>query len=293
MLILRPPIDLIIPRLAVLQPGLDTPKVIRPGTDDDGDIPTPTARASEEIFGDAVDAWRRRSGIPRPSSAASASITAALVSRSLLAAGQWNPDRVAVVTASTTSAAWTAVRFEMRGLTEGWHAVDPLLLPSTLPSALPTQVAMALGAKALSLACAGGVLGIFNAIEIAALTLLRADADAVLIVSAEEQTPVQRDAHECLGWTPVPGEFAIGFAAVRGGHGMRLGFIAYGDPRDNVVPGDWSAAPRFTVADAHGTSSIESVRTMTKALTACHDRVVVSGTDPRLGGASIGFERVH
>jgi hypothetical protein len=185
------------------------------------------------------------------------------------------------------------VRFEMRGLTEGWHVVDPLLLPSTLPSALPTQVAMALGAKALSLACAGGVLGIFHAIEIAALTLLRADADAVLVVSAEEQTRVQRDAYERLGWTPVPGEFAIGFAAARGSHGRRLGFIAYSDPRDPVVPDDWSAATCFTARDGHDTSSFESVSAMMTALTARHDRVVVAGTDLRLGRASIGFERGH
>lgn len=293
MLILRPPVDLIISMLALLEPGQELPTVTRPGSDGEECPAANAVEPSGPSFGAAIDAWRRQSGIPRPSSVARANITAALVCRSLLAEGQWNPSRVAVVAASATSAASTAVRFEMRGLTEGWHAVDPLLLPSTLLSALPTQVAMALGARALAVACAGGLLGVFNAIEIAALTLLRDDADAVFVVLSEEQTPVQQVAHERLGWAPVPGEFASGFVMRRGGQGVRLGFIAYGNSAGQLIPEDWAGVPRLNVAAAHGGPSIESVHAFASALSSRHDRVVVTGTDSRLGGASVGFERVH
>ena len=251
----------------------------------------PSARST---FGSRIEGWRRQSGIPRPSSAARASVAAATVCRPLLAAGRWDASQLGIVTASTTSATATAVNFETRGLREGWDSVDPLLLPSTLPSALASQVSMALGARGFALSCLVGLLGVFHAVEAAALGLIRGDADVTLVVVAEEQTEVQSIAHATLNDLALEGEFAGALALERGATSQnRLCFVGYAENRNDAVPAEWRNAPHYHVSASHTTPSMQSsgaFRTLVRALLEQHPRVVVTGTVSDLGTACIGFE---
>jgi hypothetical protein len=285
----EPRIEIGIPFAAWMEPGAQEPALAVVGSG-----AWPAEEDSEQGLGSfeaAVASWRRKSGIPRPSYAARAAVAAATVCRPVAQAGGWRPVRLGVVTASTSAAAWTAVQFEMRGLTEGWTAVDPLLLPSTLQSAMATQVAMAAGARAFALACTTGLLGVFLALEAAVLGLERGDADAVLVVVADERTEIQEDSHRTLGWLPVPGEFAGVLALERGAaRGARLGFLGYGD--GGAVPPGWEAAPRFeTEAPFRGGSmqSGRAFRAIRRALAANEPRVVAAVAAPGEGCASAGF----
>jgi hypothetical protein len=295
--LLEPSVAIHIPMLAMLEPGDDAPVIV----DLKGGDGTPAAAQGLwsgsrefETLGDVVDSWRRKSGIPRPSSAARASVAAATVCRPLVEAGGWDRARLGVVTASTSSAAWSAVNFETRGLAEGWDLVDPLLLPSTLPSALATQVAAAVGARGFAFSFLVGLLGVFHAIEAAMIGLARGDADAVLVVVAEEQTFVQRAAHELLGWEPTPGEFAGALVLERDtGRGHRVGFLGQGDPAGPVVPEGWVTSPRYEVRSEHRGPSLRcsaAFRVIGDALLAQQPRAVVIGSVPGLGYASLGVE---
>lgn len=299
-MILTPAAQINVPSLAILRPGSDQPFWADPARARDAAEPDNgdgDPGASAATFGAAIDGWRRKCGIPRPSSAARACVSAATACRPLLDHGDWGSKRLAVVTASTTSAAATAVKFEMRGLTEGWNAVDPLLLPSTLLSALPTQVAMAVRAHGFAFTCGTGLLGAFHAVECAIHGLCRGDADIALVVGSEELTPVQHLGYEVLGWGPAPGEFAGVITLERATRrGYRVEFVAYGsDPAAPPLPLGWDAVPQYRLAAPRPQTAMQNgaaVRLICSALLGRHERVAVSGYVPGLGSASVGFARV-
>lgn len=296
MLILEPSIQVNIRRLGLLLPGNDSPVLYDLNRKDLQPLSVVECPSTQEprSFGDAVDLWRRKSGIPRPSSAARACIAAATVCRKLVDAGQWNPARLAIVTASTSSATAMAVNFETRGLTESWSAVDPLLLPSTLFSALATQIAMAVGARGFAMSCVVGLLGVFHAVEAAIHGLTRRDVDAVLVVASEEQTLVQRSAHEVLGWLPTPRETAGALALERDTRqGYRVAFVAYGDTLDVPIPPGWETASRRELRTPFPEPSMQSgamFAIICEALLTQESRVIVTGDAAGLGSASVGFE---
>jgi hypothetical protein len=213
----------------------------------------------------------------------------------MVEAGKWNSARLAIVSASTSSATAVAVNFETRGLSEGWNAVDPLLLPSTLPSALATQLAMAVGANGFALSCDTGLLGTFHAIEAAIAGLTRGDCDVALVVVSEEQTDVQRYSHEVLGWLPTPGEIAGVLSLERDtNRGFRIGFLSYGNSFDAPIPEGWQDVPQYSVRAPHTGPSMQNgnaLRGIIAALLSPHERVIVTGYVSGLGSSGVGFER--
>lgn len=287
-LYLEPPLALT--QLALLEPGdagvrlldLNAASVLHPAAPD------------QASFGAELDSWRKACGIPRPSSASRASVLGATVCRALLQHTGWAPSRLGIASASTTSSTWCAVDFDSRGLTEGWHAVNPLLLPSTLPSALPTQIAMALGAQGCVLAFETGLLGVFHALEAAVLSLLRGDADTMLVVAADECSAVQREAHQALHQRPPPAEFCGAMAVTRDlGKGLKLCFISYSGDDEAVLPDGWHDAPRYVARAPAFPPSMQNgaaLRTVAEAALAHHARALVIGHAPRLGSAAIGLE---
>lgn len=297
MTLLRPTVPVQIPMLAMLEPGRVTPVVAswnqRKGAGIDQAVATP---GDASTFGDLLDRWRRKSGIPRPSSAARASIAAATVCQALVQNHTWASARLGIIAASTSSATWAAVSFEMRGLAEGWNAVDPLLLPSTLQSALATQVAMALGARAFAVSFVIGSLGVFHAMEAAILALMRGDADVVIVVASEEQTLVQRRAHEVLGWTPVPSEWAGALVLERGrSDGFGIEFLGYSSSPEPLEPAGWENACHARVASPHRGPSMQcaaALRTISYSLVGTDQRILASAGVAGLGSASVGLNRL-
>lgn len=293
MLILRPSIEIAVTRLAAIPRGYAEPLVATPGTDMVA-LAAAVASAEATSYEGEVDGWRRRCGIPRPSSAARSCVAAALACRALVERLTVDPARLGVATASTTSATATAARFETRGVVEGWGAVDPLLLPSTLLSAIATQVAAAAGAKAFATAFETGLLGFFHAVEAAIHGLVRRDADAVLVVVADERTDVQRTAQRRIGGARLPPEQVGSLALERGaGAGRRLAFLAYGEPLDDGVLAGWEHAPRHEITSAPPEPVLQSGAVLTAVMAALASdapRVLVRGTVPGLGSASLGFE---
>ena len=287
-LYLEPPLALT--QLALLEPGDTGVRLL-----DLNITGAPGHHVPEQAsFGPELDSWRKACGIPRPSSASRASVLGATVCRALLNHAGWTPSRLGIASASTTSATWCAVDFDSRGLTEGWHAVNPLLLPSTLPSALPTQIAMALGAQGCVLAFETGLLGVFHALEAAALSLLRGDADTMLVVAADECSAVQREAHQALHQRPPPAEFCGAMAMARDlGNGLKLRFISYSGDDTAMLPDGWDAAPRYVAQAPAFPPSMQNgaaLRAIAQAAQAHHARALVIGQAPRLGCATIGVE---
>jgi hypothetical protein len=250
------------------------------------------------VFGSSLELSRRQSGIPRPSSASRSSIAAAILCNRLIVEASWGDKRLGIVTASTTAAASTAVSFESRGLSEGWNSVDPLLLPHTLPSAMSTQVAIAICANAFAFSFESGLLGVFHAIEYAKCALLRGDADVVLVLIAEELTQVQRAAHSIVGTESSLAEFAGVFAISREANSCcRIAFVDFGETAEHVIPRHWNSALQFktssgTLSDSHAGHSffaiLESLNHVCRS-----GRVVVSGNTPSLGCGVIGFEQIE
>ena len=280
-------------RLALLQPGDQTVRVIDLSCPQP---PLPVMPADGAVgFGVELDGWRKTCGIPRPSTASRASVLGATVSRALLTAGAVPPARLGVTSASTTSATGCAVEFDSRGLAEGWNAVNPLLLPSTLPSALATQITLALGAQGCVQAFLTGLLGVFHALEAAALALRRGDADAMLTVAADECGEVQQRAHQALQQWPVPPEFAGALMLepdAPAGTCSRLAFISYGGAQP-AIPDGWHNAPRYSTQAPSAPPSMQNgaaFRALADALLARLPRAVVCGHVPGLGSAGIGLE---
>lgn len=242
-----------------------------------------------------LDSLRRRCGIPRPSTASRSAVAAAVACRALLPALPPNA-RLSIATVSTTSAIGAATEFEARGLRESWSSVDPLLLPSTLPSALATQLAMALGAHASAVSCTIGLLGMFHAIESALHSLSSGDTDVALVVSSEERSGVQEVAHRRLGWLSVPSEHAGVLALRRGSPGdCRIGFLSYGEhDLADCIPEGWRDAPVTEVVSALGSQSMQGAaafQAIRSRLIAGHGRSVVRGILAGQAAAAIGIER--
>lgn len=307
-LYLEPP--LVLTRLALLEPGDTTVRLLDLAAAPVPHVASAASAASPAsiCFGAELDSWRKACGIPRPSSVSRASVLGATVCGALQQSAGWTPSRLGIASASTTSATWCAVDFDSRGLSEGWHAVNPLLLPSTLPSALPTQIAMALGAQGCVLAFETGLLGVFHALEAAALSLLRGDADTMLVVAADECTDVQREAHQALHQQPPPAEFCGAMALERSNPNpnsherehkhehdsdLTLRFISYSGDDTPLLPDGWHDAPRYLAQAPAFPPSMQNgtaLRAIVEAALAHHPRALVIGQVPRLGCATIGLE---
>lgn len=150
----------------------------------------------------------RSSGVARARSAAKATLWAALLGKSLLATvpGQARQgERVGVAVASSSSITPVAWEFETVGLLKGWNKTDTLLLPSSIPSAIATQISAAFQTHAAAIAFQDGLWGMCAAMEHAHLSFLNQRADHFAVIAADEVCTIQCRALAALGdlrpWT--------------------------------------------------------------------------------------------
>lgn len=139
----------------------------------------------------------RSSGIARARSAAKSTVFAALLGKELLGLIKDIPGYdggqvgVAITSSAITPIAW---EFEKVGLERGWLKTDTMLLPSSIPSAIATQVSAALGIHATAIAFQDGAFGFCAAFEQVHLSFIHGRSQYFLLMGAEELCEVQHRA---------------------------------------------------------------------------------------------------
>ncbi|MFC4274392.1 hypothetical protein [Achromobacter aloeverae] len=199
------------------------------------------------------------SGVARARSAAKSTVYAALLGRRLLDTvaprDGYHGDHVGVAVASGSTITPIAWDFETTGLRKGWRKTDTLLLPSSIPSAIATQVSAALDTHAAALAFQDGALGVCAAFEYAHLAFAHRRADYFLVMGADEVSQIQGDALAALGDTRPVLNGASGLVLGRTPHGdqdwqLRLcahvdrnaGDVGVAGDVGAMLPGDWPLA---------------------------------------------------
>jgi len=177
---------------------------------------------------------RKISGIPRVRVASMATVFGAIVARKLIENSNVDLERLGVAVSTTTATVDPALRFEGRGLAEGWDLVDPLLLPHTIPNAVSSQIAIAIGAKAFALTFMEGILGTLHALENAVLAVINGRADAAVIIGAEEISALHKRAAAELGCRIQECQGAAGLLLVKSGtklvsKGWQVNWLARGN----------------------------------------------------------------
>lgn len=144
----------------------------------------------------------RSSGVSRARSAAKSTIFSALLGKKLLETmtpdGQQPGSRIGVAIASSSAITPIAWEFETVGLRSGWNRTDTMLLPSSIPSAITTQISAVFDIHAAAIAFQDGAFGICSALEYAHLSFAHQRSDHFLIMGADEICQVQCDAMQAL-----------------------------------------------------------------------------------------------
>lgn len=197
----------------------------------------------------------RGSGVTRARSAAKATVYSALLARKLLDTAAARPgyhgDRAGVAIASGSSITPIAWKFETAGLRHGWDRTDTLLLPSSIPSAITTQVSAALDTHAAAIAFQDGLLGVCAALEYAHLSFLHRRSDCFLVMGADEVSRVQCDALAALDDRRPWLDGASGMVLGRGPNtdeDWQLTLCAnVSADRPPALPADWSLAASLDI----------------------------------------------
>lgn len=283
--------DVAVTAIGAFDPSDTAPRVVLAGA------PLPAGPAGPETFGDRLRDLQRASGIPRPRSAASASVWASTLAAALLEHLGEGTDRtrIGLSVASTSSTARVAYDFDVRGLVEGWDLVDAGALPNTIPTAVATQPAIAHGLQGFATVTLDGLLGVVPAVEIAAVMIARGDVDAALVVVTEELSAVQMTAYRTLGAEPVRSEGAAGLLLKRAGPGAG-GWVVRrtveGGGKPGELPRGWSGVP---VTDVRATafSALQSLSVpalLATILAEADGRVVLRAVDPVRGWNGLCLE---
>ncbi|MBB5393826.1 MULTISPECIES: hypothetical protein [unclassified Herbaspirillum] len=144
----------------------------------------------------------RSSGVARARSAAKGTVFAALLGKQLLETvsdkENYHGNRVGMAVASNSAITPIAWEFETVGLIKGWDKTDTLLLPSSIPSSITTQISATLDTHAAAISFQDGAFGVCAAIEYAHLSFIHQRSDYFLIIGAEEICPVQCNALAAL-----------------------------------------------------------------------------------------------
>ncbi len=284
--------------IGALFPPDTEPAVVRPGA--------PIERASGPL-GD-VSEWReglrKRSQVPRARSGAFATVSAAVLGRSLLGVAR-TPDgctAIGVAMASMSSTIGVAHRYESTGRHESWSVVDPFGFSNSLPSAIAAQMALTLGLRAFAVTFVGDLFAFFGALTFSALNLARAGQRCALVIGADEVTHVQRAALAGAGLdvaSAAEREGASGLllssdsAAQAEWKLTVLGCGAADDPA-TCLPPDWRDVPVDWIASNGGLPPLRSATpaiVLARALAQGPARILVGVRDPLLGWWVCGCSR--
>jgi 3-oxoacyl-[acyl-carrier-protein] synthase-1/3-oxoacyl-[acyl-carrier-protein] synthase II len=133
-----------------------------------------------------------------------------------------DPLRTGVVVGSVAATLEADAAFAARVLARGVEHAEPRRFPATSPNACAGHVAIAFGLGGPSHSVGAGPGAVREAVEVARDWLAAGDADAMLVVSAEEIGPTARRVLDALGLeTPQQGASAVLLvAAPPGGAGL-------------------------------------------------------------------------
>jgi 3-oxoacyl-[acyl-carrier-protein] synthase-1/3-oxoacyl-[acyl-carrier-protein] synthase II len=130
----------------------------------------------------------------------------------------FDPARAGVIVGSVSSTLEADAAFGARIVARGPEHAEPRRFPATSPNACAGHVAIALGLGGPSHAVGAGPTAAREAFEVACDWLAAGDADAMLVVSAEQSGDTARQALAALGLeAPEPGALAVLLSATAQG----------------------------------------------------------------------------
>jgi 3-oxoacyl-[acyl-carrier-protein] synthase II len=151
------------------------------------------------------------------------------------------PEKTGVVVGTATATLENDEAFDRRRREKGAGGVEPRRFPPTSPNLPPGQCAIAFGLLGPSLSVGGGPEAPLEALLVAIDLLASGDADAMIVVAAEQVGDVVRELWGQAGW-PVPADGGVAavlrrseagtlsrdrvralLGAVRAGHGAAFG----------------------------------------------------------------------
>lgn len=173
------------------------PVISVPGVGESAVAPCSFNGSSDIILQDDIEhgvvdvpfAIRKKSGVPRSRSASKATIFASILGGEFIKHSHASGENIGIACVSSSSTLPVAWEFESAGVRDGWSKTDTMLLPSSIPSAISTQIAAAHNLHATALTFLDGIMGACSALEYATLCFHYQRAQEILLLCAEEVSP--------------------------------------------------------------------------------------------------------
>lgn len=132
----------------------------------------------------------KASGVARARNAARSTVFAALLAQDFIKHVNelpgFDPDRVVIGVCNCSASAAISWEYETEGVTQGWDKTNTMLMPSSLPSAIGTQVSAAIKTHAAAITFLDDILGMCSAFEYTYTSFFHNRADHAFIIAAEE-----------------------------------------------------------------------------------------------------------
>ncbi|KFF67589.1 hypothetical protein IW01_14670 [Pectobacterium brasiliense] len=185
------------------------PVISVPGVGESPAAPCTFNASSDVILQDGIErgvvdvpfAIRKKSGVARSRSASKATIFASMLGTEFIKYCRASGEDIGIACVSSSSTLPIAWEFESAGVRDGWNETDTMLLPSSIPSAISTQIAAAHNLHATALTFLDGMMGACSALEYSALCFHYQRAQEILLLCAEEVSPPHQIAAEHINYT--------------------------------------------------------------------------------------------
>lgn len=169
-------------------PGGTVPAPVR--INEDGSVTSLSTLSREDMQIPLPKECLKASGVARARNAARSTIFAALIAHDFIkhvnGLPGFDPDRVVIGVCNCSASAAISWEYETEGVTLGWEMTNTMLMPSSLPSALGTQVSSAIKTHAAAITFLDDILGMCSAFEYTHLSFFHNRADHAFIIAAEE-----------------------------------------------------------------------------------------------------------
>lgn len=173
---------------SVSVPGAPLPSPVR--FHDDGSVASTSSLTREDMQQPLPQPVLKASGVARARNAAYSTIFAALLAQNFITHVRelpgFDPNRVVIGICNCSSSAAISWEFETEGVALGWDRSNTMLMPSSLPSAIGTQVSAAIKTHAAAITFLDDILGMCSAFEYTYTSFFHERADHAFIIAAEE-----------------------------------------------------------------------------------------------------------
>lgn len=259
------------------------------------------AKLSErELTADLPASFLRSSKAPRARYAARSALFAANLAQALcgfIPRRDMISDDVAVSVAASFPTAATCLEFETGGVAHGWENANTMLLPSSILSAVSTQLSGALGIHAAAVTFTNGIFGFCCAVEHAHLLFFHERADFCLAIGAEEVCAAQLEAMKALRVSGDVIDGASGILLSRSAMpgSWRLRICGNHAPGESFsLPAEWDDASRLSIEltddDLFATATLAPFAIWQLAA-GDKNKAVFQCVAPALGQFVLGFEK--